>query len=302
MDKIAIVGLGAMGRPMALNLIAKGFEVTGFDASAKAVLAFEREGGHAAASCAEAARDASALLMMVVNAKQAEAALFDEGAAAVLAPGAVVILGITCAPLDAVRIAGRLDEMGLEMLDAPVSGGTIGAKAGSLTVMAAGPAATLARVRPVLDAVGSRIFHVGASPGQGSSVKAINQLLCGVHIAAAAEAMHLVERAGLEPALMLEIFGQSAAASWMLNTRGPRMFEAEPEVTSAVDIFVKDLDIVLDFGAAVKTPLLLAAAARQLYLSASSLGFGGADDSQVVQALRAMTGASLAPALERTGP
>jgi len=142
-------------------------------------------------------------------------------------------------------------------------------------------------VRPVLEAIGRRIFHVGTQAGQGAMVKAINQLLCGVHLAAAAEALHLGERAKLDPQLLLDIFRESAAASFMLNTRGPRMFEEAPQVTSAVDILVKDLAIVLDIGTAAMAPLPLTAAAQQLFLSATSLGCGRADDSQVIQALRA---------------
>ncbi|MFD0935032.1 NAD(P)-dependent oxidoreductase, partial [Methylobacterium trifolii] len=175
-------------------------------------------------------------------------------------------------------------------VDAPVSGGVVGATAATLSIMAAAPAETLAAVRPVLDALGDKIFHVGTEPGQGATVKAVNQLLCGVHIAAAAEAMALAERVGVDLAVVLEILSGSSASSWMLRDRGPRMLEDEPTVTSAVDIFVKDLGIVLEAGRGAKAALPLAALAHQLFLSASGRGDGSADDSQVIGSYRALNG------------
>jgi 3-hydroxyisobutyrate dehydrogenase len=150
--------------------------------------------------------------------------------------------------------------------------------------MAAASEVDFAAVAPILQAVGQRIFHVGDSPGQGATVKTINQLLCGVHLAAAAEALSLASRAGVDLACVLEIVGGSAASSWMLKDRGPRMLEAGPAVTSAVDIFVKDLGIVLQAARDGKLALPLAAAAHRMFLTASGSGYGGQDDSQVIRA------------------
>jgi 3-hydroxyisobutyrate dehydrogenase len=172
-----------------------------------------------------------------------------------------------------------------------VSGGTKGANAAALTIMCSGDASTLQRARPALDAMGSRVFDCGRAAGMGSTAKMINQLLCGVHIAAAAEAMHLAERAGVSTRTMHEIIGVSAGNSWMWGDRGPRMMMDEPPVTSAVDIFVKDLGIVLGEGRALKAGLPLSAAAMQMFLAASGLGHGAADDSQVIRAYRALNGA-----------
>jgi 3-hydroxyisobutyrate dehydrogenase len=171
-----------------------------------------------------------------------------------------------------------------------VTGGVVGAAAGTLTIMAAAPQDVFDATRPVLEALGDKIFHVGLEPGQGATVKTVNQLMCGVHIAVAAEAMALAEKAGIDGAIVLEILGGSAASSWMLKDRGPRMLEDEPRVTSAVDIFVKDLGIVLDAGRASKTPTPLAALAHQLFVSASAQGLGLKDDSQVVSVYRALAG------------
>jgi L-threonate 2-dehydrogenase len=269
--KVGFVGLGAMGVPMALNLVKAGHAVRGFDLRSGAT--------------------DDLLWLMVVSGEQAEGVLFEHGAAAALPKGAIVGLGCTQAPAQAQRTAQRLEAMGLRCLDAPVSGGTKGANAAALTIMCSGDEAVLARARPVLDAMGSRVFDCGRAAGMGSTAKMINQLLCGVHIAAAAEAMHLAERAGVSTATMHEIVSVSAGNSWMWGDRGPRMMQSDPAVTSAVDIFVKDLGIVLGEARALKAGLPLSAAAMQMFLAASGLGHGAADDSQVIRAYRALNGA-----------
>ncbi len=289
--QIGFIGLGAMGVPMALNLLKAGHSVCGFDVRPGAADALVAAGGTAATSAAAAAQGAELLWLMVVSGEQADAVLFDAGAAAALPQGAIVALGCTQAPAHAARTAQRLAGMGLRTLDAPVSGGTKGAQAGSLSIMCSGEEAAMARARPVLDALGQRVFDCGRSAGQGSTAKMINQLLCGVHIAAAAEALHLAERAGVSTATVHEIISASAGNSWMWGDRGPRMMQADPAVTSAVDIFVKDLGIVLGEARALKAGLPLSSAAMQMFLAASGLGHGAADDSQVIRAYRALNGA-----------
>lgn len=285
---IAFVGLGAMGAPMAENLVRRQFRVTGFDMRESAREALVAAGGHAAASAKEAAAGTGALVLMVVNAAQARAVLFEGGALEALAPGAIVILMATCPPGEVEAIAAQVAASGRRFVDAPVSGGVVGARAATLSIMVGAPDDSFALARPILDAMGDKVFHVGQSAGQGATVKTVNQLLCGVHIAVAAEALSLAEKAGIDGRVLFEIMGGSAASSWMLKDRGPRMHEAEPPVSSAVDIFVKDLSIVLDAGRAARTALPLAAAAHQMFLAASGLGHGGRDDSQVVRAYRAL--------------
>lgn len=287
---IGFVGLGAMGTPMARNLAAGGFPVAGFDLRAEALDALAQAGGRAATSVADAARDADALVLMVVNVAQAEAVLFAEGALAAARPDALVILMATCAPAAVEALADRVAASGRRFVDAPVSGGVVGATGATLTIMCACPLDTFAAARPLLDALGDKVFHVGERPGQGATVKVLNQLLCGVHIAAAAEAMALAAKSGLDGGTILRILGGSAAASWMLNDRGPRMLEAEPPVRSAVDIFVKDLGLVLDAGRGARAATPLAATAHQLFLAASGQGRGADDDSQVVRVYRGLNG------------
>ena len=290
MATIAVIGLGAMGLPMAQNLVKAGHEVRGFDLNTVALAELEKSGGVAAASAKQAATGAEVLMLMVVNAAQAEQVLFADGALGALNPGSVVVLMATCPQAAVQKLAQQVTEQGHRMVDAPVSGGVVGAQSGTLTMMVACEASVYESMTPLLQVLGERVFHVGEQPGQGAMVKTINQLLCGVHIAVAAEAFALADKAGLDLKLLLEIMGGSAASSWMLQNRGPRMLEDTPEVKSAVDIFVKDLAIVLQTGHDIRAGLPIAAAAHQMYLAASGRGDGKADDSQVIQTYRAMNG------------
>lgn len=288
--RIGFVGLGAMGLPMAKGLVAAGHAVTGYDLNADAMAALAEAGGAGAASAAEAAREAEMLVLMVVTGAQAEAVLFAGGALDALAPHGMVCLMATCAPAAVEAMAARVTATQRRFVDAPVSGGITGATNGTLTIMAAAPAATYAAAEPALRAMGTKLYHLGERPGQGAMVKAVNQLLAGVHIAAAAEALALAAQVGVDRQVVLELLGGSAASSWMLRDRGPRMLEDAPRVASAVDIFVKDLGIVLEAGRGAKAATPLAALAAQLFLAASARGLGRADDSQVIRAYAALNG------------
>lgn len=287
--QIGFVGLGAMGLPMAINLVRAGHDVTGFDFNAQALDKLTAAGGKVAASAAQAATGAEFLVLMVVNGDQAHDVLLGAGnAAAALPPGACIIAACTQPPAQARALGEGLQERQLQLVDAPVSGGVPGAESGTLTIMASAPVHVFDKARPLLDTMGKNVFHVGGEAGAGSTAKLINQLLCGVHIAAAAEALQLAEAAGVNPAAVFDIVSVSAASSWMLNDRGPRMLQDAPEVRSAVDIFVKDLGIVLDHGRTARHGLPLSAAAHQMFLAASGAGHGKADDSQVIRAYRTL--------------
>lgn len=292
MTTIAFVGLGAMGLPMAMNLVAAGHTVRGFDVNSQSLQAFGQTDGVVCSSAQEAANQVEVVMLMVVNAAQAEQILFVDGALQAMSPEGVVMLMATCAASQVQGIAKKVQESGRRFVDAPVSGGVVGARDGSLTMMVACDQPTYDAVSPLLDIMGGRVFHVGQQPGQGAMVKTINQLLCGVHIAVAAEAFALADKAGVDLELLLKIMGGSAASSWMLQNRGPRMLQQNPEVASAVDIFVKDLSIVLQTGVDIRAGLPIASAAHQMYLAASGRGDGKADDSQVIQTYRALNGVS----------
>ena len=286
---VGFVGLGAMGLPMALNLLKAGYRVQGFDLNPASTAALAEAGGLVAGTAA-AADGADALILMVVSAAQADAVLFDAGALAALPENGTVALMATCLPGAVAAMAEKVLAAGRRLIDAPVSGGVAGAAAGSLTIMAAAPAASVASVRPILDVLGGKVVHVGEAPGQGAAVKSVNQLLCGVHIAVTAEALALAGKMGIDPATMLDIVSGSAASSWMLRDRGPRMLQDDPAVSSAVDIFVKDLGIVMEAGRDAKAALPLAALAHQLFLAASGQGHGRADDSQLIRTYHRLNG------------
>ena len=283
--KIAMVGLGAMGAAAAGNLLAKGHEVRGVDLRQAALDALRAAGGTPASSIAAAVAGADAVVTFVVNAAQVESVVGGpDGIAAHMEPDAVLIQCATVPAAFVARLGEQLAARGRLLVDAPVSGGVGGASGGSLTIMASGPRDAMAKARPVLDEMGSHVHDFGDRLGSGSMVKTINQLFCGVHLAVLGEAIALGKRAGLDPARLLEVYGNSAAASWMMKDRGPRALQDEPASNSAIDIFVKDLALVLDSGRDLKFPLPMAAAAHQMFLTGSATGKGGADDSHLWEA------------------
>jgi L-threonate 2-dehydrogenase len=292
--KVGVIGLGTMGLGAARNLVAKGHDVTGCDLRADARAALESAGGKAVARPDALPDGLEAVLLLVVTAAQEEAVLFgDQGCASRLPQGTVVICSATIPPDAARALESRLNAAGLLMLDAPVSGGKAGAEAGTMTVMAAGAPAAFARAQPVLDAIAGKVFRLGDQAGAGSTVKMVNQLLAGVHIAVAAEALALGIRAGADPRTLFEVISVSAGNSWMWQNRVPHILEGDDRPYSAANIFVKDLGIVLDQARALSFPLPLAAAAHQLFLATAAAGHGGKDDSSVIRVWQALTGISL---------
>jgi L-threonate 2-dehydrogenase len=283
--KIAIVGLGAMGAAAAGNLLRKGHEVRGVDLRQEAQDALRDAGGRPETSIAKAVAGADAVISFVVNAEQVEAIVLGaDGIAAAMDAGAVLIQCATVSASFAARLGEHLTQRGRLLIDAPVSGGVSGAANGALTIMASGPRDAMAQARPVLEEMGRHVHDFGDKLGAGSMVKTINQLFCGVHLAVLGEAIALGKRAGLDPERLLQVYGSSAAASWMMNDRGPRALQDSPPSNSTIDIFVKDLALVLDAGRDLKFPLPLAAAAHQMFLAGSAQGKGAVDDSHLWEA------------------
>ncbi|MEO8830492.1 NAD(P)-dependent oxidoreductase [Lapillicoccus sp.] len=286
--RIAVIGLGAMGLPMATHLATR-FTVTGFEPYAPRRAEAEAAGMTTARTPAAACAEADIALLAVRDQAQAETAIFGaDGIAATLAEGSPVILTSTVGPDAARDLADRLVGAGYPLVDAPISGGPARAGKGDLLIVVGAEDAVLETVRPVLDHLASTLTVVGPRPGDGQSLKTINQLLAGVHIAAAAEAIALARGLGLDPALVIDALSQGAAGSFMFADRGPRMLQAYTggaEVKSRVDIFVKDMGIVTGVGRTSHVPLPLAAAAQQLFLIAEAAGLGANDDSSVVTVL-----------------
>jgi len=273
-----------MGLGVARSLLRAGFRVHACDVRDSVLDAFAAEGGVRCASPAELGRQCDVVITLVVNAAQTEAVLFgEEGAVAAMRPGSLVIASATIAPEFAAQLGERVEAAGLLMLDAPVSGGAARAASGEMTMMTSGPAAAYAACEDVLAAIAAKVYRLGDAYGAGSKVKIINQLLAGVHIAAAAEAMALGLREGVDPQALYEVITHSAGNSWMFENRVPHILNGDFTPLSAVDIFVKDLGIVLDTARRTKFPLPLSATAHQMFLNASSAGHGGEDDSAVIK-------------------
>jgi 3-hydroxyisobutyrate dehydrogenase len=289
MTQVAVIGLGAMGLPMATHLAAT-LAVTVYDpVGERATLA---PGTTPAATPALAAADADVVVLAVRTLEQVEDALFGrDGAVETIAAGTVVVLTSTVGAPGARRVAEQLAAAGASLLDLPVSGGPLRAGTGDLLALAGGSDDVIASARPVIDLMASTIAVVGPNPGDGQAMKAVNQLLCGIHIAAAAEALALAKGLGLDPAAALAALGTGAAASFMLSNRGPRIIEALdheiPDVLSRVDIFVKDMGIVADAGRVAGVALPVAAAAEQLYRLAAAAGLDASDDSTIATILGA---------------
>jgi len=288
--RVGLIGLGAMGAGMAGSLRRAGYAPYVFDIRPGVAQAFARDGGTACASVVELAAACDVVISVVVNAQQTEQVLFgdqtgggDTGAAAAMKPGSVFVMCSTVDPNVSIAFEQRLHSMGLLYLDAPISGGAAKAASGQMTMMTAGTPAAYARCGGALDAMAAKVYKLGDRAGAGSKVKIINQLLAGVHIAAAAEAMALGLREGVDAAALYEVITHSAGNSWMFENRMAHVLAADYTPLSAVDIFVKDLGLVLDTARATKFPLPLASTAHQMFMQASSAGFGREDDSAVIK-------------------
>ena len=287
---VAVLGLGAMGLPMATRLTT-GLDVHGFDIAEPRLELAAAAGVTPFASAREAVAGADAVLLAVRDSAQLDDVLFgaETGIAESLSAGAVVILTSTVGTDGIAAVAERLAAHGVELVDAPLSGGPVRAGNGDLLIVVGATPAAYEKARPVLELLASTLTVVGDAPGDGQALKTVNQLLCGVHIAAAAEALALADALGLDVAKTLTALEAGAAGSFMLSNRGPRILQAYDEdgaeVLSRLDIFVKDMGIVGKAARSVGLATPVAAAAEQLYLLGQAQGIGTADDSAVIRAI-----------------
>ena len=281
---VGVIGLGAMGLGIAKTLRGNGFNVHVCDVRPGAADAFASEGGVACASPAALAAACPVLVSVVVNAAQTESVLFGEnGAAAAMPAGSTFVMCSTVDPNWSIALEARLHAQGVNYVDAPISGGAAKAASGQMTMMTSARPAAYAAADAVLDAMAGKVYRLGDGAGAGSKVKIINQLLAGVHIAAAAEAMALGLREGVDAAALYEVITNSAGNSWMFENRMAHVLAADYTPLSAVDIFVKDLGLVLDTARATKFPLPLSSTAHQMFMQASTAGFAKEDDSAVIK-------------------
>lgn len=278
---VIFVGLGAIGLPMAQRLVASGTPTTGVDPFAAARERAHELGIDSVESIADA--EAGSIVVVMVATPEHLDALIEQAAEAGKIADRTWVVMSTVGPESVGHAARRLVAGGARVVDAPVTGGVARAKTGELTIFASGAAADIASVEHVLAAFGT-LRVVGDMIGQGQSIKVVNQHLCSVHIVAAAEALALAARLDLDPAQVLPLLESGAAGSWMLSDRGPRMLgETDVDVTSQINIFVKDSGLVhaAARAAGAATPLL--DEARERYLAAQAAGLGTRDDSRVIE-------------------
>lgn len=276
---ITFIGVGAIGLPMALRIQRAGHEVTGVDVS-EAVIANAKASGIETVGYLSDAPAADVVVVMVATPAQLAGLV---GRITVPVRGQLWLIMSTVGP-QAVREQGELlRRAGARVVDAPVTGGVARARTGELVIFASGERKDISAAAPVLDAMGT-VRITGATLGDGQSIKVVNQHLCSVHIAAAAEALSLARSLGLDPATVLRLVENGAAGSWMLSDRGPRMVGAnDVEVTSAIDIFVKDSGLVASAGESCGAQLPLLAIAHERFCQASEAGLGSRDDSRVIE-------------------
>ncbi len=293
MSNVAVFGLGAMGYGIAASILRAGHTTWGFDVVAAQMDRFRSEGG-AAGTPAEVAASLDAVAIVVLNAAQTEAVMFgDEGIVPQLRKGAVVLACATVPPEFARRMEARCAAHGVHYLDAPISGGAAKAAAGKLSIMAAGTPDAFAAAKPVLDATAETVFALGDEAGPGSAMKAVNQLLAGVHIATMAEALTFGMTQGVDPAQFVDVISKCAGSSWMLENRAPHIVEGDYTPLSSVNIWPKDLGIVLDIAKQASFSAPITAVALQQFIAAAGMGLGGEDDAAVAKVYARNAGLTL---------
>ena len=281
---IAVFGLGSMGMGIARSCVQAGLKTFGFDTNEDAVTNFTSFGGEVSTPIDQIAKDLDIVIIVVVNADQMNGILIDSpGLIDKLKPGSVVVACPTVTPEYAKTMEATLESRNILYLDSPISGGSAKANQGALTIMAAGKQQAFDAAKPALDAISETVYELGDHAGPGSAMKVVNQLLAGVHIAAAAEAITFGIGQGIEAARILDVISDCAGTSWMFENRGKHIVDGDYTPHSSVEIFVKDLGIVNDIARDSRSYTPLASAALQEFLAASGSGIGHEDDSAVAK-------------------
>ena len=292
--KIGFVGLGAMGKPMACNLLNAGYEVYAFDVVEAAVKEMESKGARGCATAGELAGKADVIICSLPNAKIVENVMCSEGGVFENCKAGTIIIDMSSvAPNSTKAMAKKAAEKGIGYIDAPVSGGVSGAAAGTLTIMVGADGATFEKVKPVLDVLGKNIYHVG-EVGGGDAIKMVNNLLLGCNMAALSEALTLGVKCGLSVETMKEVISVSSGRSYALDARLEKFIMADQFTGGfAVDLQYKDLGLALEASRDERVPLPMTAAAVQVYEMARAKGQGREDMSSVVKVWEDLTGAKV---------
>lgn len=281
--RTAVIGLGSMGYGIAKSCLAAGHDTYGYDVAPAQTERFVTEGG-ATGALPQVAKTLDAVIVVVLNAAQTETVLFGaDGVVPQLRAGAVVMACATVPPDFAREMEARCLTHGVHYLDAPISGGSLKAAQGALSIMASGTPDAFATAKPILDATATTVFELGDKAGPGSAMKAVNQLLAGVHIATMAEALTFGMTQGVDPATFVDVISKCAGTSWMLENRAPHIVAGDYTPHSSVNIWPKDLGIVLDIAKSASFSAPITAAALQQFIAAAGMGLGGEDDAAVAK-------------------
>jgi 2-hydroxy-3-oxopropionate reductase len=292
--RVGYIGLGLMGKSIARNIHKAGFDLVVYSRSRAPAEELAREGARVANSPAEVASQVDVVMTCLPDSPDVEqVALGDSGIAAGAHSGLIYVDNSTIKPDTARRVAQRLAEVGVSCLDAPVSGGDVGAREGTLSVMIGGPAETVERVRPVLLAMGKTITHVGDS-GAGQIAKAANQIMAAAQMVAMAELMLFAQKAGADPRKVVEAIRGGAAQCWTLEVKAPRLFAGNRQPGFRARMQAKDLGIVLDTAREYGLPLPTTAVNAQLFNAMRAMGLGDLDNSAVIAVLEELAGVRLA--------
>lgn len=289
--KIGFIGVGAMGQPMALNLIAAGYDVSVFDTSPSQAQKLGEKGAAVCTTCGELAAASDVIVSSLPNAAIVESVYAGVGGVfESCRPGTVVVDMSSVAPSTTKKMEKLAKERGLEYVDAPVSGGVAGAQAGTLTIMVGADEAVFKKISPVLEVLGKNIYHVG-EPGSGDAIKLVNNLLLGCNMAALAEALVLGVKCGLSPKTMYEIIKNSSGRSYALEAKMEKFIMADAFDTGfAVDLQYKDLGLALEAARENSVPLPVTASAMQVFEFARAKGLNRKDMSSVVKVWEDLTG------------
>ncbi|SLN51401.1 L-threonate dehydrogenase [Pseudooctadecabacter jejudonensis] len=280
---VATIGLGSMGYGIASSALRAGHKVWGADVNEDQVHAFRKEGGQSG-DLIQVADTLDAVAVVVLNAAQTEDVLFGAtGIVPHLRAGAVVLACATVPPDFAKDMGARCLKAGIHYLDAPISGGSAKAATGQLSIMASGTPEAFTAARPLLDSIAETVFELGNEAGAGSAMKAVNQLLAGVHIATMAEALTFGMTQGITPDTFVDVISKCAGTSWMLENRAPHIVAGDYTPHSAVNIWPKDLGIVLDVAKSAQFSAPVTAAALQQFVAAAGMGHGWEDDAAVAK-------------------
>ncbi|WP_370084196.1 2-hydroxy-3-oxopropionate reductase [Streptacidiphilus sp. MAP12-16] len=287
---IAFIGLGIMGSPMAANLVKAGHTVTGYNLTQEPIDKLVAAGGRGAAGIAEAVADAEVVITMVPADPHVEQAILGEGGVLDnVKPGTLIIDMSSITPQTSIKVAAAAKEKGVRTLDAPVSGGEAGAIEAVLSIMVGGEADDFAEAKPLFDALGTTVIHVGPA-GAGQTVKAANQLIVAVNIQVVAEAVVFLENAGVDLEAALDVLAGGLAGSTVLNRKKANMVNREFAPGFRIDLHHKDMGIVTAAARAVEAPLPVGSLVAQLVASARANGDGSLDHSALLRGVERLAG------------